>query len=413
MTACSTPPAAGVSAPSPQSSIASGPTWKSDAILDFPNHQVGDLELIAGNLMVLSGQGTTVTGTDIIAIDPQTGRTRWTDTTLNDLVPPGDSSFHFAHYLTYGDDMIVLVTDGSLEKSAVVRFSVPTRRVIWQLNVNGVLFPESLSVHGSMICFAGQGPVSQTSASSITCLNQDGKSLWTRNLGQSEVDWVEIEIATSKLMVLASQPPSPSQGMAWILDIRTGESTIAPFQVDARFGDVAVRHLAGWKDDKVLAFVTDGIAVFDLSSPQRRPQRLIPLTGQFPRAPEIAQGGSTVYVKYDLPQPTGGDQPMADVVAAFGLDSGTKLWEKTDAADPQLERMRPMRLQGSDLLYGDDIGGVWVLAARTGAVKRQYPPALSPSGFLQRVAPLRYGNGVILSENFGPGPLDYRLAAIP
>jgi hypothetical protein len=400
---------------SSESPTASGPVaWKSDAILDFPNHQVGDLELIAGNLMTLSGQGTTATGTDIIAIDPATGRTLWTDTTLTDLVPAGDRSFHFAHFLRDGDDIIALVADGSLGKSAVIRFSVPARRLIWQFAFNGVLLPESLSVHNSVTCFVGQGPSSQDSARSITCLDQSGKSLWVRNLGQSGGYWAdtEVEIAASKLMVLASQAGDSAHAIVSVFDLQTGASTVVPFQVDARYGDIAMRHLAGWKEDKVLAFLTEGIAVFDLSFPQRQPQLLIPLVGQFPRAPEIAQAGSTVYVKYDLPHPNGGDQPMADVAAAFDLASGTKLWDKTDTADPQFERMRPMRLQGPDLLYGDDNGGVWVVAATTGAVQRHFVPTQAPLSFLERVAPLRYEGAMIISENFGPGPLDYRLAAI-
>jgi hypothetical protein len=74
--------------------------------------------------------------------------------------------------------------------------------------------------------------------------------------------------------------------------------------------------------------------------------------------PEIAVGGSTAYVFYELLYPKGGDQPKADVVAAFDLESGRKLWEKVDLADPNLARLRPMRLQGSELLYGDNNGGV-------------------------------------------------------
>lgn len=117
-----------------------------------------------------------------------------------------------------------------------------------------------------------------------------------------------------------------------------------------------------------------------------------------------------MYLKYDLPYSNGGDQPKADVVAAFDLEGGKKLWERTDPADPQLERMRPMRLQGSDLLYGDHNGGVWVLAASNGAVRRHVVLRQEPQNFLDRVAPLENGNSVIVSQNFGPGPLDYRLA---
>jgi outer membrane protein assembly factor BamB len=412
--ACGTQPPASLSAQSPASPTAGGPAaWKTEAILDFPNQGVGDLELIAGNLITLSGQGTTVTGTDIIAIDPGTGRTRWTDTALTDLVPAGDRAFHSAHYLRDGDDIIALVADGSLQKSAVIRFSAPARQLMWQFAVNGVIFPESLSVHNSVTCFVVQGPPTQPFARSITCLAKSGKSLWTRNLAQSDGDSVEVEIAATKLMVLSRQGIFSAQAMVSAFDLQTGSSIGVPFQVDARFGDIGIRHLAGWKDDKVLAFLTEGIAVVDLSSSQPQPQIVLSLAGQFPRVPEIDQGGSIVYIKYDLPYPKGGDQPMADVVAAFDLDRGTKLWERTDTADPQFERMRPMRLQGPDLLYGDDNGGVWVLTASTGAVERHYVPSQDPLLFLDTVAPLRYGSAVIISENFGPGPLDYRLTAIP
>jgi len=409
--ACTTQPPASLSAQSPGSPTAGGPAaWKSEAILDFPNQGVGDIELIGGNLVTLSGQGTSVTGTDIIAIDPDSGRTRWTDSTLTGLVPASDSSFRSAHYLRDGDDIVALVADGSLQKSAVIRFSVPARRLIWQFAVNGVVFPESLSVHNSLTCFVTQGPTTQPFARSITCLDKGGKTLWTRNLAQSDGDSVEVEIAASKLMVLSRQGIFSAQAMVSAFDLQTGASIGVPFQVDARFGDIGMRHLAAWKDDKVLAFLTEGIAVVDLSSSQPQPQILLSLAGQFPRVPEIAQGGSTVYIKYDLPYPKGGDQPMADVVAGFDLDSGTKLWERTDAADPEFARMRPMRLQGPDLLYGDDNGGVWVLAASTGAVERHFVPTQDPLSFLDTVAPLRDGSAVIISENFGPGPLDYRLA---
>lgn len=402
----STPPSTAAS-PNAATSV----TWKSEATVDFSNSLVGDLELMAGSLVTLSGEGTTVTGTEIIAIDPVSGRTRWADTTLNDLVPAGPSSFHYAHFLRDGDDLIALVTDGTSEKSAVIRFSVPQRRLIWQFAVNQTLFPESLAVHNSLTCFAGQRPNPQF-ALWVTCLDQNGRSLWTRNLEPSASgSGTEIDIAASRLMALVPTEGDPGHAVASVLDLKTG-ATVAVFQVNATFGGIAMRHLATWKDDKIVAVLADGIAVFDLSSTQGQPLRFVSLAGLFPRAPEVVVGGSTVYLKYDLPYPNGGDQPKADVVAAFDLESGKKLWEKTDSVDPQLERMRPMRLQGSDLLYGDHNGDVWALAASTGAVQRHVFMAQEPLFVLDTVAPLLNGGSLIVSENFGPGPLDYRLAAI-
>jgi hypothetical protein len=150
----STPPPPVAASPS----VAASVVWKSETTVDFSNHLVGDLELMAGSLVTLTGEGTTVTGTQIVAIDPISGRTRWADTTLNDLVPAGPSSFHQAHFLRDGDDLIALVTDGTSGKSAVIRISVPQRRLVWQFAVNQTLFPESLAVHNSLTCFAGQEP---------------------------------------------------------------------------------------------------------------------------------------------------------------------------------------------------------------------------------------------------------------
>jgi outer membrane protein assembly factor BamB len=391
-------------------SVAASVVWKSESTVDFSNHLVGDLELMAGSLVTLTGEGTTVTGTQIVAIDPVSGRTRWADATLNSLVPAGPSSFHQAHFLRDGDDLIALVTDGTSGKSAVIRFSVPQRRLVWQFAVKQTLFPESLAVHNSLTCFAGQEP-GPPLALSVTCLDRNGRSLWTRKVEQngSSGSGTEIEIAASKLMVLVPTEGDPGHALASVLDLQTGASTVAPFQVNALFRGMATKHLTIWKEDKVAAFLTDGIAVFDLSSAHRL--RLIPLVGQFPRVPEIAVGGSTAYVFYDLPYPKGGDQPKADVAAAFDLESGRKLWEMVDLADPNLARLRPMRLQGSELLYGDNNGGVWVLAASTGSVQRHFVPQ-DPLFVLDTVAPLSNGSSVIVSENFGPGPLDYRLAAI-
>jgi outer membrane protein assembly factor BamB len=391
--------------------VATNVVWKSDSVVDFSNDLVGDLELMAGSLVTLTGEGTTVTGTEILAIDPANGRTRWADTTLNDLVPAGPTSFHHAHFLRDGNDLIALVTDGMSGKSAVIRFSVPQRRLIWQFAVNQTLFPESLAVDNSLTCFAGQRPNPQF-ALWVTCLDQSGRSLWTRNLEPSASgSGTEIDIAASRLMVLVPTEGDPGHAVASVLDLKTG-ATMAVFQVNATFGDIAIRHLATWKEDKIVAFLTDGIAVFDLSSTQGQPLGFVSLAGLFPRAPEVVVGGSTVYLKYDLPYPKGGDQPKADVVAAFDLESGKKLWEKTDPVDPQLERMRPMRLQGSDLLYGDHNGDVWALATSNGAVRRRVVLLQEPESFLDRVAPFENGNSVIVSQNFGPGPLDYRLAAI-
>jgi hypothetical protein len=393
--------------------VAASVVWKSERTVDFSNSLVGDLELMAGSLVTLTGEGTTVTGTEILAIDPASGRTRWADATLNGLVAAGPSSFHHAHFLRDGDDLIALVTDGTSSTSAVIRFSVSEHRPLWLFGFDRVLYPESLAVHDSFTCFAGQGPVPQL-AILVTCLGPTGRSLWTRKLEQSgsSGDGTEIEIAASKLMVLVPASGDPGHATASVLDLETGESTTAAFQVDATYGGIAIRHLATWKEDQVVAFVTGGIGIFDLSSPQGQPQRLISLGARFPRAPELTVEGSTAYVDYDLPYPNGGDQPKADVVAAFDLASGKKLWEKTDPADPQLQRMRPMRLQGSDLLYGDHNGDVWVLAAGTGAVRRHVLLRQEPQHFLDRVSPLENGNSVIVSQNFGPGPLDYRLAAI-
>jgi outer membrane protein assembly factor BamB len=387
--------------------------WKSDAILDFPNSLVGDLELIDGNLITLTGDNTTITGTQMVAIDPTSGRTSWTDRTLTGLVPPGDRSFHYAHYLRDGNDLIALVTDGTQGRSAVIRFSVPQRRLLWQFAVNEVLVPESLAVHNSVTCFAGIGANPQL-ARSVTCLDPNGRRLWTSNLiqGESISSDTEIEIAASRVMVIAAFETEPGRATISVLDLHTGALAGAPFQVDATFGGIAMRHLAVWKQDKVAVFLTGGIAVIDLSSPQPTPQLVISLAGQFPRAPQLAVAGSTAYVMYDLPYPNGGDQPSADVVAAFNLDTATTLWAKTDPAGLIFERMRPMRVQGSSVLYGDHDGGVWVLAAATGAVQRHLVPQQSPVIFLDRVAPLVYGGWLIVSENLGPGPTDYRLAAI-
>jgi hypothetical protein len=392
-------------------SVAASVVWKSESTVDFSNHLVGDLELMAGSLVTLSGDGTTVTGTEILAIDPVSGRTRWADTTLNGLVPAGPHSFHQAHFLRDGDDLIALVTDGTSRQSAVVRFSVSERRPIWLFAFDEVLFPESLAVHKSFTCFAGQRSAPPF-AEWVTCLGPDGRSLWTRNVEQngSSGSGTEIEIAATKLMVLVPAEGDPGHATASVLDLETGASITAPFQVNATFSGMATKHLAIWKEDTVAAFLTDGIAVFDLSSAHRL--RFIPLVGQFPRLPEIAVGGATAYVFYDLPYPNGGDQPKADVVAAFDLESGKKLWEKVDLADPNLSRLRPMRLQGSDLLYGDNNGGVWVLAVTTGAVQQHVVPGQDPLFVLDTVAPLMNGSSLVVSENFGPGPLDYRLAAI-
>jgi outer membrane protein assembly factor BamB len=392
---------------------ASSVVWKSERTVDFSNSLVGDLELMAGSLVTLTGEGTTVTGTEILAVDPESGRTRWADATLNGMVAAGPSSSHHAHFLRDGDDLIALVTDSTSSTSAVIRFSVSERRPIWLFGFDMVLFPESLAVHDSFTCFAGQGPVPQFSVL-VTCLGPDGRRLWTRKVeqGGSSGDGTEIEIAASKLMVVVPAEGNPGHATASVLDLETGEPTTAAFQVDAGYRGIATRHLATWKEDKVVAFLPGGIAIFDLSSPLGQPRSFISLAGLFPRAPEVAVAGSTVYVKYDMPYPTGGDQPKADVVAAFDLESGKKLWEKTDPVDPQLQRMRPMRLQGSDLLYGDHNGDVWVLAASTGAVRRHVVLRQEPQYFLDRVAPLESGNSVIVSQNFGPGPLDYRLAAI-
>ena len=366
---------------------------------------------MAGNLITLSGEGTTVTGTRIIAIDPASGRTSWADTSLNDLVAAGERSFHHAHFLRDGDDPIALVTDGSLQKSAVVRFSVTARRVIWQYTVNQILFPESLAVHNSLTCFAGEDP---HYARLVTCLDRQGNLLWTRNLQDGEGAWTdtEIAIAASRLMVLEYSDYDPGHALALFLDLQTGAATAPALQVNATVGGTATRRLAGWKDDRVVAFLGDGINVFDLSSPQHQPQLLISLAGRFPRAPEVAVGGSTLYLMYDLPYPNGGDVPKSDVVAAFDLETGTNLWQKTDLADPNFERARPLRLQGSFLLYGDHDGGVWMLAASTGVVQRHVVPSQSPLTLVDRVAPLQYGKSLIISENFGPGPTDFRLAAI-
>jgi outer membrane protein assembly factor BamB len=385
--------------------------WKSDAILDFPNSFVGDLELMAGNLITLTGEGTTITGTRIIAIDPASGRTSWADTSLNNLVPPEERSFHRAHFLRDGDDLIALVTDGSLKKSAVVRFSVTARRTIWQYTVDQILFPESLSVHNSMTCFAGERP---NYARFVACLDRNGKRLWTQDLEQSGAAWTdtEIAIAASRLMVLEYSDYDPGHALASVLDLQTGARTVPTLQLSATYGGFGTRRLAAWKDDSVVAFLAEGITVFDLSSLQRQPQSLISLTGQFPRAPEVTVGGSNVYVMYDLPYPNGGDLPKSDVVAAFDLATGKKLWQKTDLADPNFERARPLRLQGSYVLYGDHDGGVWMLAASTGIVQRHLLPSQSPLTLIDRVAPLQYGKSLIVSENLGPGPTDFRLAAI-
>jgi len=349
----------------------------------------------------------------MVAIDPATGRTSWTNKTLTDLVPAGDTAFHHAHYLRDGNDLIALVTDGSLGRSAVARFSVPQRRLVWQFAVNQVLLPESLAVHNSLTCFAGIGANPQL-APSVTCLDPNGKRLWTSTLDQrgSISTDTEIEIAASRVMVMAYAETDPGHATVSILDLQTGAPTHTAFQVDATFGGIATRRLAVWKQDKVVALLAAGIAVLDLSATQPIPQLLVSLAGQFPRAPELAVGGSIVYLMYDLPYPNGGDQPSADVVAAFNLDTATKLWAKIDPAGPTFERFRPMRLQGSSVLYGDHDGGVWVLAAATGAVQRHLVPEQSPVAFLDRVAPLQYGSSLIVSENFGPGPTDYRLAAI-
>jgi hypothetical protein len=131
----STPPAGATGSPTAGATalpIANAAVvWKTDAILDFPNSLIGDLELIDGNLITLTGEGTIITGTQIFAIDPNSGRTSWTNRALTDLIPAGDSSFHHAHYLRDGNDLIALVSDGSQGRSAVIRFSVPQRRLVW------------------------------------------------------------------------------------------------------------------------------------------------------------------------------------------------------------------------------------------------------------------------------------------
>jgi outer membrane protein assembly factor BamB len=392
-------------------SVGATVVWRSDAILDFPNSFVGDLELIAGNLITLTGEGTTITGTRIIAIDPASGRTSWADSSLNDLVPAGASSYHHAHFLRDGDDLILLVTDGSLQKSALVRFSTTARRAIWKYTVDQILFPESLSVHNSMTCFAGERP---SYARFVACLDRNGKRLWTQDLEQSGAAWTDTEIAitASRLMVLEYSDYDPGHALASVFDLQTGARTVPTLQVNATSGGFSTRRVATWNDDRIVAFLAEGITVFDLSSPQRQPQLLISLSGQFPRAPEVAVAGSTVYLMYDLPYPNGGDHPKSDVVAAFDLGTGKKLWQKTDLTDPNFERARPMRLQGSYVLYGAHDGGVWMLAASTGVVQRHLLPSQSPLTLIDRVAPLQYGKSLIVSENLGPGPTDFRLAAI-
>lgn len=377
--------------------------WKNDVRIDFPD-LVGGLEMMAGNLITIAADQHAVTpdqhiviGAKIIAIDPDSGRTRWADTTLTDLVQTGDRRFYGFHFTRDGDDLIALVSNGSLGKGAVIRFSVATRRVIWQFSVNQSLYPESLSVRNSVTCFAGSGVGSDF----VTCL-ENGKTLWSRAIQQYAP--AEIEIAASSLMVLVGSTIT-------FLNLKTGATT-ASFQVGyVRYGDVGIHHLASWKENQVAAFLYEGIAVFDLSSPSSQPQRFIPLVG-FPRAQQIAVEGSTAYVKYDLPYPTGGDQPRADVVAAYDLASGTQLWSRTDARVDDVWKMRPMRLQGSNLLFGDLNGDIWILDAKSGVVQRHVLPTKVSGRIFQWASPLEYKSSVIVVDNVGSSPFDYYLAAI-
>jgi outer membrane protein assembly factor BamB len=386
--------------------------WQSDAVLDFPN-LAGDLDFVGGSLVTLTNDGTLVTGTRIVAIDPDTGKTRWTDSTLTGLVPVGARSFHSAHFVREGDDIVAAAADGSSRKSVVIRFSIATRAIVWQFALQQLVLPESLSVSGATTCFAAVDPGPRF-ARSVTCLGQDGKPSWSHSLDVQERLWgeTEIEIAATRLIVLAEMRGRADEAMASVFELQTGAPALPSFPIRASYGHVGDHHLTRWKEDKVVAFLDEGVAVLDLAAHPDQPRLVASLSQRFPRAPEIVVGGSTAYVMYDVPYPNGGDQPRADVVAAFDLKAGRKLWEKTDAANLEYERVRPMRLQGPDLLYGDHTGRVWILAAGSGAVKRQLLPRQDPLSFIQTLAPFEIGNTIIVSENFGPGPLDYRLAAI-
>lgn len=386
--------------------------WKSDVVVDFQNRLVGDLDIIGNNLVLLSGDGATVTGTRIVAIDPVTGKTSWSDSTFDELVPSGDRSFHNAHFVSKGEDIIAVVADGTSGKSAVVRYSTTTRRVVWQFLADLIVLPESLSVSDSRVCFAAED-ARPGFALTVSCLDQSGRLIWRRVLGDHGSDWGDVEIAlgATRLLVLA-QLGASYPAVASFFDLSTGAPLTASVTVGASFGYTGTRHLATWKDDKVIAFLNQGLVLFDLAATASQPIVLASLEQQFPRAPEIAIGGSTAYVMYDLPFPNGGDQPMADVVAAFNLNTGKKLWDKSDAATGRFSRMRPMRLSGSTLLYGDHTGGVWMLAVGSGAVLKHVVPLQQPASFVETLAPLQGNGRLIVSENFGPGPTDYRLAAI-